>query len=204
MLTRRSLLFLAASGTALLAAAPFGRAQAQAMDPAQAEAFVRQVGSQLVAVVNGPGSLAEKQRRLQPLIDQAVAVPEIARFCLGRFWRVASQQQQQDYLSLFHEVLLRNITGRLGEYQGVRFTVQRAEPRAGGTVVETVVSRPNSAPANVGWVVQPVGGQPKIVDVVAEGTSLRLTQRSDYASFLSRNGDNVQTLIDAMKRQLSA
>jgi phospholipid transport system substrate-binding protein len=37
--------------------------------------------------------------------------------------------------------------------------------------------------------------------VVAEGTSLRLTQRSDYASYLSRNNNNVQALIDAMRQQ---
>jgi phospholipid transport system substrate-binding protein len=37
--------------------------------------------------------------------------------------------------------------------------------------------------------------------VIAEGTSLRLTQRSDYAAFLSRNGNSVQALIDALKQQ---
>jgi phospholipid transport system substrate-binding protein len=47
------------------------------------------------------------------------------------------------------------------------------------------------------------GGSPKIVDVVAEGTSLRLTQRSDYASYLSQHGNNVDALIAAMKAQLS-
>ncbi len=30
-----------------------------------------------------------------------------------------------------------------------------------------------------------ISGSPKIVDVIAEGTSLRLTQRSDYASYLA-------------------
>ena len=47
-----------------------------------------------------------------------------------------------------------------------------------------------------------MGGGPKIVDVVAEGTSLRLTQRDDYASYLARNNDSVQALIDALKRQV--
>jgi phospholipid transport system substrate-binding protein len=40
--------------------------------------------------------------------------------------------------------------------------------------------------------------------VVAEGTSLRLTQRSDYSSYLSHNGNNVDTLISAMRRQVAA
>ncbi len=65
-------------------------------------------------------------------------------------------------------------------------------------------SGPNSAPTNVRWVVSTATGTPKIVDVVAEGTSLRLTQRSDYASYMSRNGNNVDALLAAMKRQVAS
>jgi phospholipid transport system substrate-binding protein len=39
--------------------------------------------------------------------------------------------------------------------------------------------------------------------VVAEGTSLRLTQRSDYTSFLSQHNGDVGALIAALKRQTS-
>ncbi len=46
------------------------------------------------------------------------------------------------------------------------------------------------------------GSGPKIVDVVAEGTSLRLTQRSDYASYLSHNNNDIDKLISAMQQQV--
>jgi phospholipid transport system substrate-binding protein len=39
--------------------------------------------------------------------------------------------------------------------------------------------------------------------VIAEGTSLRLTQRQDYASFLSHNGNSIPALIAAMHQQVS-
>ena len=42
------------------------------------------------------------------------------------------------------------------------------------------------------------------MDVVAEGTSLRLTQRSDYASYLTHNGNDVEKLIAAMRRQIES
>jgi phospholipid transport system substrate-binding protein len=38
--------------------------------------------------------------------------------------------------------------------------------------------------------------------MLAEGTSLRLTQRDDYYSYLARNNNSVQALIDAMRRQV--
>jgi len=130
-------------------------------------------------------------------------VNEVARFCLGRFWRIASAAQQKEYLDLFHRVLMINITGKLGEYQGVSIAIGRGQPREGGVVVASVVNRPGNPPSKVEWVVSTESGSPKIVDVIAEGTSLRLTQRSDYSAYLGRNNNNVQALIDAMKQQAS-
>ena len=47
-------------------------------------------------------------------------------------------------------------------------------------------------------------GKLKVIDVIAEGTSLRLTQRSDYGAFLGRNNNDVQALINALKKQALA
>jgi phospholipid transport system substrate-binding protein len=202
MLTRRTLLTTGAAVAALLALRPLpGFAQDAAT--AGATQFVQQTAAQIVGIINGPGNEAEKQRQIAPIVDQTVDVNGVGRFCLGRFWRTASPQEQQEYLQLFHSVLLNSVTGRLGDYHGVAVTVGRAEQRADGTYVSSVLNRPGSAPSNVIWVVNEVGGQPKIVDVIAEGTSLRLTQRSDYASYLQQHGNNVAALISALRSQLA-
>ncbi len=195
MLTRRMLLLLSA---ATLVAGP--RVWAQGSDPT---AFVVQLGNSLTEIVNGPGSYETKKQRLGPLVENAVDVEGIARFTLGRFWRTATPQQQQEYTRLFRAVLLNNVFGRLGEFQGVTFTPTQTTQSEEGAAVGTVIRRPNQQPNNVQWIVSNVGGRPKIVDVKAEGTSLRLTQRNDYASFLGRNGSNVDALIGAMRQQVS-
>ena len=59
------------------------------------------------------------------------------------------------------------------------------------------------APTAVDWIIANPTSSPKIIDVVAEGTSLRLTQRQDYASYLSHNNGSVDALIAAMKSQVS-
>ena len=53
------------------------------------------------------------------------------------------------------------------------------------------------------WKISDSSGSPKVVDIIAEGVSLSLTQRSDYASYLAHNGNNVQALINALTRQVS-
>jgi phospholipid transport system substrate-binding protein len=165
--------------------------------------FVKTTGNQLVSVINGDLSPPDKRKTLAHIIDGAVDVNGVAQFCLGRFWRTASSKEQAEYTQLFHAVLVNNISAKLGEYQGVKFTVGRAQDRDDNQVVTTTVERPNSAPAEVEWIISQASGTPKIVDVVAEGTSLRLTQRSDYAAYLTRNNNSVQALIDAMRQQIA-
>ncbi|HEY7578031.1 MAG TPA: ABC transporter substrate-binding protein [Acetobacteraceae bacterium] len=169
----------------------------------RASAFIKNIGDQLVGVVNGPESDREKRSKLTAIIDNAVDVDGVARFCLGRFWRTASPEQQHRYMALFHQVLVNNITAKIGEYRGVRFQMGRTQQRDDDAVVSTVVERPNNPPTNVDWVVSNPGSDPKIIDVVAEGTSLRLTQRQDYASYLSHNNNSIDALIDAMRQQVA-
>jgi phospholipid transport system substrate-binding protein len=200
--TRRALLATALAGAALIGLGitpPAARAETLE----QATAFIDQAGKELIGVVNGTGSTAEKQAKLQRIVDRVLDVNAVARFCLGRFWRTATPQQQQEYLQLFHQVLLKSVTSRLGEYQGVTFVVGRAVPRVESVAVATVVTSPGTAPANVDWIVSFASGGPRIIDVVAEGTSMRLTQRSDYASYLTQHGENVSALLEAMRQQLA-
>jgi phospholipid transport system substrate-binding protein len=202
MLTRRTLMTASLAGAALLGVGALPRfALAQTAD--QAAAFIDKTGKDLTAVVNGSAGTADKTAQLQQIVDRDVDVDAVARFCLGRYWRSASPAQQQQYLQLFRQVLVKNITSKLGDYQGVTFAVGRTSPRDGAVAVATVVTRPGTAAANVEWVVSSASGSPRIVDVVAEGTSLRLTQRSDYASYLAHNNNNLQALLDAMRQQLT-
>ena len=196
MTHRRQFLTFAAAAALL----PF---PIHAEDSEKASAFVKSTGDRLVAIVNGPGSTTEKRAAMTQILNTDVDVDGIGKFCLGRFWRQATPEQQNQYLALFHEVLVTNITAKLGEYQGVTFTMGRSRPQDEEAVVSTTVVRPNNPPTAVDWIIANPSGAPKIIDVVAEGTSLRLTQRQDYGSYLQHNNGNVDALIAAMKNQVS-
>ncbi len=198
LMTRRKLAGLLAAGVAVLAS---GTSPALAAD-STSSGFVRQLSEKLIAVINGSGSLAEKRQQILPLIDENVDVDGIGRFCLGRYWRMATPEQQQKFLQLFHRVLLNAITGKLGEYQGVRFDIGASAPRGPGqTMVSTTIYRPGQPQTNVQWVIAQVAGAPRVIDVIGEGVSLSITQRGDYSSYLQRNGNNIGVLLSAMQRQ---
>ncbi len=199
LLPRRGVLL---AGLGLLAARP---TLAQQIDPARATGFIKVTGEELVAAINGGiGSVADRRARVAAILRRSVDVEGVGRFILGRWWRTASAEQQAEYLKLFEEVLIRNLSARFGEYQGVRFTLGRSQARTEEDVlVSTLVERPGSPGFGLDWRVAEVGSQPKIVDVIAEGTSLRLTTRSEYSSVITRGGSNVAALLTAMRQQIA-
>ncbi len=209
MLNRRT--FISRTGIGLIAALPAVLALSAGLAPPawaspagdRASAFIKTMGDKLVAAINASGSLEQRRQVLAGIIDADVDVDGVARFCLGRFWRSATPAQQQQYLSLFRNMLVVNISSKLGDYRGVRFTLGATQDRDAGEIVSTVVERPNNPPTNIQWVVANAGTDPKIVDVIAEGTSLRITQRDDYAAFLSHNGNSVDALLGAIRQQVS-
>jgi phospholipid transport system substrate-binding protein len=148
-------------------------------------------------------STEARRRLLQPFIDRVVDVDMVARFCLGRFWRQATAKQQQDYVRLFHSVLMNAVLARVGDYErnDVHVAVERPEMRDGNVQVPSVVERTGNPPARVIWVVSLNADDPRIIDLLAEGTSLRLTVRGDYSAFLTRHDNDIEALIVALRQQ---
>jgi phospholipid transport system substrate-binding protein len=182
----------------------FGGSARAADETDEAMGFVKSTGDAILKVVNGPGTPVEKRAAFTNIVNSAVDVDGVARFALGRFWGVATPEQRRTYLSLFRQYLVFNVTGRLNQYKGASFTIDRAEPMNGDVAVSTTIRTPNNPPTDMQWMVSFASGRPQIVDLIAEGTSMRVTQRSDYASVITRNGtENVQALLDALRQQIS-
>jgi phospholipid transport system substrate-binding protein len=201
-LTRRRTSFLLIAGAAMSVAGVNRLADAEgSVSAAQATQFVRQSGDRLVAILIGPGDPPEKRRQLCALIMERVDVPGIARFALGRFWNAASDKQRDEYVRLLPALLLTAVGGDLGEYRNMSFTIDRSSQVDVWVQVWTTLLLPGVPPRHVGWTVGATGNAVKIVDIVAEGISLRITQRDDCGRFLAHNNHNMDDLIAVMRRQ---
>ena len=197
-LSRRLLM----AGLAGLASTPV---RAQQMDITRATAFVDRAGQDLVNAINDP-RLNQTQRRdkVASVLRYAIDIEGTGRFILGRYVRQASPAELQDYLKLFDEIIIRNLSARFGEYRGVKFSLGRSQQRTEeDALVSTLIERPNSPSFTLDWRVAEINGQPKVVDVIAEGTSLRLTTRSEYAAVIQRNSGRVASLLEAMRGQIA-
>ncbi|MCA3324827.1 MAG: ABC transporter substrate-binding protein [Roseomonas sp.] len=182
-----------------------GPAHAQQMDISRATAFVGKAGQELVNAINDPRlNQVQRRDRVAGILRAAIDIEGTGRFILGRYVRQATPGEMQDYLKLFDEIIIRNLSSRFGEYRGVKFALGRSQQRTEeDALVSTLVERPNTPPFALDWRVAEIAGQPKVVDMIAEGTSLRLTTRSEYAAVIQRNGGRVVALLDAMRGQIA-
>ncbi len=196
---RRSLL-AAVLGLLAGATAPAPPAAAAA-DPAS---LIRELGNQALQVLGKNVGQADRAARFRQLFRADFDVPTIARFVLGRYWRVATETEQQEFVRLFEGYIALAYANRLAEYSGETLKVVGTRPDGDAALVSSEVVRPNGAPpAKVEWRVVRADGAYKITDVVVEGVSMAVTQRSEFASVIQRNGGKIEGLL-AMLRQKTA
>lgn len=167
--------------------------------PAQPEQFIGEVGERALVILRSHEA-AERRRELATLLDEAVDIPLLARLVLGRHWRAASEAQRADYLSLFRAYALQGLTSALSAYTGQeRLVVSTAKPSSDGdslvgtNILHREAGRP---PVRIDWRVRRTEGGFSIVDVVAEGVSLLVTNRAEFDSIVSRSG------IDGLLREM--
>ena len=182
----------------LVCAAP---RQAAAQD---ARAFIAKLGESAIQVLGPRASPEQRLTRFRELFHDDFDIPGIGQFVLGRYWRTATPQEQQDFLGLFQEYLVRAYSARLSEYAGEPFRVTGSRPNGEESVIASEILRPNGGRLAVDWYVVERGGSHKITDVHVGGVSMKVTQRDEFASVIQRNGGRVGALIAQLRQKLAA
>lgn len=172
---------------------------------AKARAFIEGLADQAVqALTNASVPREEREKRARVLLRENFAVPTIAQWVLGRYWRVATPAEQQEYLSLFEDLIVVTYVDRFTRYSGERLRVTRSVGmgETGDVNVFSDITNPGGAPIDIGWRVRTRDGSMKVVDVSVEGVSMGQTQRSEFASIIQNNGGQVSGLLAEMRRRL--
>jgi phospholipid transport system substrate-binding protein len=175
-----------------------------AVNPADAVAFMNQLWDRALVVLNDKADPAVREQRFRELFHTDFDCPGIARFVLGRYWRNASEEEQQEFVKLFENYVVFVYTARLGNFGGEAFKIRGSRSDGDGVLVSTdIISPGGTSPLRIDWRLVSGEGSYKISDVIVEGVSMMVTQRSEFASVVQRNGGQVRSLI-AMMREKAA
>ena len=172
---------------------------------AKATAFMNGLWSQALDLLNKKRPAAERQAQFRELFHKDFDTPGIARFVLGRYWRTASPEEKQEFLKLFDSYVVYVYTARLSDFQGEQFKITGARPDQDSMLVSTDVITPGAPqPLRVDWRLINDDGAYKISDVIVDGVSMLVTQRSEFASVIQRHGGQVQGLINLMREKTAS
>ncbi len=164
----------------------------------KAKLFVSKIADQGIGII-GDNSTSEKTRKKQfrDLLHNNFDMKTIARFALGRYWKTTSKAEKKEYLKLFEEMIINVYTRRFSDYQGQQLNITTARNVGKSDAIVSSVIVPESGPKiDVDWRVRKKkNGQFKVIDIMVEGVSMSLTQRSDFASVIQRGGGKTEVLL---------
>lgn len=138
--------------------------------------------------------------QFRKILNNSFDIPTIARFTLGRYWRVATPAEQQEFTRLIQKVILDKYADRLLEFSGDRYTINGARVLDNrDSLVNSTIFPSDKPPVAFDWRLRKTGSGVKIIDMSVEGISMSVTHRTDFASVIEANGGKVSALIDALQ-----
>jgi len=156
-------------------------------------------------------SILDDKARMRAIADEVV-IPNIdfialSQSVLGVTWRQAPPEQREvferEFRSLLTTTYLNSISRADYRGQSIRYLPMRTPPTGDRTEVEAEVEQPNGPLVHVQFrMYRRPGGAWKVYDVVVEGVSLVITQRSSFSSIIRDRG--LDGLIAMLEERNSA
>ncbi|MFQ5955233.1 MAG: phospholipid-binding protein MlaC [Kiloniellales bacterium] len=201
MVARSGVLSLAAVAVAVILV---HNASARADDMAQdAQRFIAELAERASTLLSDEATTpAERRDRFRRMFRESFDVPEVARFVLGRYWRRARPEEREEYLQLFEELVVGTWAPRFADYERERFDIVDGRAESDDlALVNSVFAFPDSDPMRIDWWVGRTANTYRIIDIIVEGVSMRVTHRSEFSSVIRRHGGRLEGLLEALRKK---
>jgi phospholipid transport system substrate-binding protein len=176
-----------------------------ATDGKKAEDFMTSIGQNVINLLTDK-NISDQQRadQFREILAAKFNLKSIGKFVLGRYWKQASEEEKRKFLELFTETTVASYATRFKEYTTEKFEVtgHRVEGDGGVTVL-TRITRPKGQPnIPIDWKIFEKDGEYRIYDVILDGISMGITQRSEFASVIQKGSGNIQAINKALEAKL--
>jgi phospholipid transport system substrate-binding protein len=191
---------LAAGALVLLVAWPAAATRAAA-DPS---AFITTVSTQGIAAFGAGVSSTERFARLDRLLHNDFDLSGIGDFAMGRYRRMATAQEEQEFFKVYPEFTARALSLRLDDFGGASVRVVGSVIDGDETIVNTEVTRRDGNRVRFDWYLIGSQGRYKITDISVGGVSMRLALRNQFASWIENNGGRFDALLAVLRQEVTA
>tara|TARA_B100000965_G_scaffold402981_1_gene430127 strand:+ start:276 stop:881 length:606 start_codon:yes stop_codon:yes gene_type:complete len=165
--------------------------------------FITEIVDEAKEILTAGNDKAYKEKKLTEIALKTVDVKGIGFYTLGKYRKTLTDEQLQEYESLFKKYFLKSFTSRLSDYSDPKIDVLSAEvlnPKY--TIVKSLLLATDQKPeVKIDWRVYTKDpANPLIRDLIVEGLSLARTQKEEFASVLESNNGDINKLFDTLKK----
>ena len=168
----------------------------------EADVFVQSTVNRASKILSEDLSKEEKMSKLKIIAEETVDINGIGFYTLGSVRKSLNNTQKKKYSKLFREYFLKSFSSRLSEYTNPEIDVLSKEVLSENyTIVNSLLKGTSERPeVKIDWRVYTKNpDNPLIRDLIIEGLSLARTQKEEFASILSSNNNDINSLFKTLE-----
>ena len=165
--------------------------------------FVQSTVNRASKILSDNISKEKKMAELQIIAKETVDIRGIGFYTIGQNRKNLNDEQKKKYSELFEKYFLKSFSSRLAEYTNPEIDVKSKEVlNENYTIVYSVLKATNERPeVKIDWRIYTKDQKnPLIRDLIIEGLSLARTQKEEFASILSSNDGDINSLFVALEK----
>lgn len=147
----------------------------------------------------------ERINRFREIIHDTFAVQFVGKWVLGRYWRVATEDERAEFMKLFEDRVVLSNAKHFSRFKtsDVYFAVIKSIQRGKNDfLVRTKIGGKKSGQKKVSldWRLRLKGDRFWVVDIMLEGMSLLQAQRQEFTTLINRNGGKFSALLVELRK----
>ena len=157
------------------------------------EQVVRQTSDQILQeLMSRKQELQESPGMIYDLVEHIVLprfdFQRMSQLVLGKYWRRATPEQKEAFVSAFRQLLVRTYATALLNYSGqeIAYLPNRQEAKGGDAMVNTEVKAAGALPIPINYRLSMKESEWLVYDVSIDGISLVSNYRTSFASQIRR------------------
>lgn len=166
------------------------------------DVFVQSTVNRASAILTKSISKEDKMNELKLIAKDTVDIKGIGLYTLGSFRKNLSENQKNEYSSLFENYFLKTFSSRLSEYTNPKIEVtDKKVLNKNYTIVNSVLVGTSERPeVKIDWRIYTKNpDNPLIRDLIIEGLSLVRTQKEEFSSILNSNNGDINSLFKVLE-----
>ena len=160
--------------------------------------FLQLTVNRASAVLNNNFSKEKKIKKLKVIANKTVDIRGIGLYSLGKHRKNLSDNEKNEYVSLFKQYFLKSFSSRLAEYTDPKIKVNSQEKLNDNyTIVSsTLIATEKRTEVKIDWRIYTKNPEnPLIRDLIIEGVSLARTQKEEFNSIIQSNDGDINALF---------